>query len=51
MFRPLHHNASGLASVHYMVDEADGSQLHAALPPPDGASESGERLSVTSCFI
>ncbi|KAK9915926.1 hypothetical protein WJX75_006090 [Coccomyxa subellipsoidea] len=38
--RPLHHNASGLASVHYMVDEADGSQLHAALPPPDGASES-----------
>ncbi|EIE25746.1 CDC45-like protein [Coccomyxa subellipsoidea C-169] len=40
--RPLHHNASSLMSVHYMVDEADGSQLHAALPPPDGASESDD---------
>ncbi|CAL8469810.1 g9352 [Coccomyxa elongata] len=40
--RPLHHNASRLQSVHYLVDEADGSLLHAALPPADGASEGDE---------
>lgn len=48
--RPLHHNASRLQSVHYLVDEADGSLLHAALPPADGASEGGS-LSIRSVIV